>query len=394
MSALLLFLISIIFIGLGIPDSSLGSAWPEMYVKLNLPISYQSFLTLIMSVCTTLSCAFSARVINKFGTGLVTAFSTLLSALSLVGFAISNSMIFLCLFSIPLGLGAGGIDTALNNYVAVRYKPYHMNFLHCFYGIGVSVSPFFMSYALSKGDYKIGFYILFAVMCFLSLIAFIILPLWKKVAERENEKSFLPITVPLHKIAKSSMARRAWVVFFTTCALEFTCGTWGATYLTQTVGLSAQKSASLISLFYIGMTISRVFSGILTTKIKSQIIIFSGCAIIFFGVLILFLPVNPPIKSIGFLLIGLGNGQTFPNLAQLTPTNFGKEYSQSVIGSLMLFSNLGILLTPPLFGIIAQFFGTKILPLFILVLWVLLFSFTALYLNKSKTEKFKSAVEK
>ena len=231
-------------------------------------------------------------------------------------------------------------------------------------------------------------------MCFLAFLAFAILPLWKKVAEKENQEDFVPITIPLHKMAKSPMIRYAWIAFYSTCALEFTVGTWGASYLTEAVGLTAQKSASLVSLFYIGMTASRVVSGILSTRIKPKDIIIFGYMVIFLGIMILFLPVAPVIKSVGLLLIGLGNGQTFPNLTHLTPTNFGKEYSQSVIGSLMLSSNLGILLSPPLFGVIAQYLGTKIFPTFSLVLWIIMACFTLLYFRKTKTENFKSVIEK
>ena len=174
---LLLIIIYIVFIGLGLPDSVLGSAWPAMFPDFNLPVGSQSFLTVLISSGTVLASFFSAKLINKFGTGKITAFSTILSALSLLGFSISNSIVWLCLLSLPLGFGAGAIDAALNNYVAVHYKAKHMNFLHCFYGVGVSLSPYLMSYALSfDNNWRLGFRIVFFILLAIAIVSFLALP--------------------------------------------------------------------------------------------------------------------------------------------------------------------------------------------------------------------------
>ncbi len=388
MSTLLLFLICIIYIGLGLPDSSLGSSWPAIYLDLNLPISYQSFITIIISIFTTVSCFFSARLINRFGTGIVTAVSTLLSAVGLILFSVSNSMVLLCLSGIPLGFGAGGIDSALNNYVALRYKPWQMNILHCFYGIGVTSSPIIVSLMLVRGGWRNAFFVLFLLLFILSLLAFFMLPLWKKIQNIEKGEMVEPITLSIKQMLKLSSARFAFIAFFATCALEFTCGTWGATYLVNTVLFSPEKSALIVSLYYVGITVSRGLSSLLSTKLKTERIVFMGYSLVITGIVLLFLPLPPMTKGVALLLVGLGNGQTFPNLTLLTPSAFGKAYSQSMVSAEMLFANLGILIMPPLFGVFAQYLSTDILPLYISVLCAVMVAFTILFFKKSKTQKF------
>ena len=231
---LLLIIIYIVFIGLGLPDSVLGSAWPAMFPDFNLPVGSQSVLTILISSGTILASFFSARLINKLGTGLITALSTLLSALSLFGFALSNSLLWLCALSIPLGFGAGAIDAALNNYVAVHYKAKHMNFLHSFYGVGVSLSPYLMSFALTfDNNWRLGFRIVFYILLAIATLSFLALPLWEKASKNENnhQKQITPKSLSLRQMSHIPRVKIAWVVFFSSIGLEFVCGIWGCTYL-------------------------------------------------------------------------------------------------------------------------------------------------------------------
>lgn len=386
MITVLLIIIYVVFIGLGLPDSVLGTAWPAMYPDLNLPVGNASILTIIMSVCTALASYFSARLINKFGTGLVTAVSTLLTALSLLGFSLANSMLFLCLVGIPLGLGAGAIDSALNNYVATRYKSTHMNFLHAFYGVGVMISPLILSITLhGNGGWRDGYLFVFAIQAVIFIASIIALPLWKKVKEQTPaHENYTPITLTLKQMVKMPAVKMAWIVFFSTCALEFTCGTWGATYLVNSVGITESTAAIYLMLYYAGITSSRFISGLISTKVSAKNIVFTGSAIIAVGILVLIFPLPTTIKGLGLLLIGLGNGPTFPNLTYLTPSFFGKDISQSIVGTIMVACNLGICLMPPVFGLLAQYVNIGLLPYFLAVLFIIMLVFEITYIKMPK----------
>lgn len=387
MFTLLFVVILIIYIGLGLPDSLFGSAWPAIFPQMNLPEGNASIITSLISLGTVISSLFSAKLINKFGTNKVTAVSTCVSTVSLLGFSLSNSFWWFILLALPLGAGAGAIDAALNNFVAVRYSSTHMSFLHCFYGIGVALSPFIMSFALGQNnDWRLGYRIVVYVMTVISLVAIFTLPLWKKAKKQEDPSlDFTPKTLTLLQMAKMPAVRTAWAVFFFTVALEFTCGIWGCTYLTLSEGLSESKSAFVLTFYYVGMTLGRFVSGLVSKKLYAEKIIYIGYAIVGVAVITIALPVPVTFKAVAIFLIGFGNGPTFPNLTYITPINFGKEVSQSIIGSQMAMCNTGILVAPAIFGLMTEWLGTSIFPYYILVLYAVMLITTIIYSKLTKT---------
>lgn len=379
--------ISIIFIGLGLPDSILGSAWPAIYPELNLPVSNMNYITMLISLGTVLASLFSARLINAFGTDKVTVFSTLLTSLSLLGFSFSRSMWWFILLALPLGAGAGAIDAALNNFVAMHYNSTHMSFLHCFYGIGVALSPFIMSFALSfNNDWRLGYRIVFFIMAGISLLAVLSLPLWKRAKSgTKAESDFKPKTLSLFKMAKMRAVRVSWALFFSSVALEFTCGIWGCTYLVSSEGMSEVSAAKFLTLYYVGMTAGRFVSGLLNKKFSAKTVVYMGYTLTGVGVSLIALPIPPIFKGLGLFLIGFGNGPTFPNMIYLTPKYFGKEVSQSITGTQMACCNVGILLMPPVFGWLAQGLGLGIFPYYIIALYVVMVLATLIYGKLAKT---------
>lgn len=376
MATILLVFIYIFYIGLGVPDSLLGAAWPAIYSELSVPVSYASFISSIISCGTVFSSLFSTRDIAKLGTPRVTVLSTSLTAIALLGFSCSHNFLWLCICGIPLGIGAGSIDTALNNYVALHYTSMQINFLHCFYGVGVTISPYLMSLALSDNmNWRGGYRTVFFIQLTIAALSVISLPIWKKV------KQALPQEEPIRVLSLSQMLRRRkiWAscgVFLGISSLESTCLIWGSTYLSESVGMSADVAAALITFYFIGMTVGRLLSGLLTIKYSDWQIIFSGQAVIFVAIILLLMQTNAIITALGLFLIGLGNGPVFPNITHLTPGLYSKETSQSIIGIEMAFSNLSIMLTPILFGVVTTYTGVAIFPKFLLIMFLIMIGCT------------------
>ncbi len=381
MTAFLFVLICIIFVGLGLPDSALGATWPAMYTSLGATIGQANYISIIISLCTSVASFFSGRIVGKCGTGLTTSVSTGLTAVGLIGMSFSNSLLFTCLCAVPLGFGAGAIDSALNNYVAVHYKPSHMNFLHSFYGLGVTVSPYIISFALAgKGGWRGGYQLIFIVQVAILIVAIIALPLWNKVKAKENPQEIVKERVlKFREVAKIPAMRVAWIVLFSTCALEFTCGIWGASFLVKAEGVTESDAAKFITLYYLGITLGRLVSGFISVKLKSQTIIFSGFALVGVAVILLALPLPVTVKCIALFTVGFGNGPSFPNLTALVPKWFGKDISQSLIGTQMVSANLGICLMPPLFGILADTVGLYAFPYYIIALYLVVIVSTVFY---------------
>lgn len=366
MSTLLLIVIYITFIGLGIPDSLFGTAWPAIYSAFGVAISHANFVTSIISGGTILSSLLSTRLIKCFGTAKVTAVSTAMTAGALLGFSIAPNIIFLCLFAVPLGIGAGAIDTALNNYVALHYRAVHMNFLHCFYGIGVSLSPYLMSLMLSAtGNWRQGYQTVFWVQLGIAIMTIISIPLWKKVNSTDSYEEENALVIGIIDLLKDLKVRRVCLVFLGSCAIEYTCGVWGSTFLVTEKQMTVDAAAKVIMFYYIGMALGRFSSGVLALKCTSQQMIKIGQCITLIAIALLLLPLSPIATSGALFLIGLGNGPIFPNMIHLTPENFGKERSQAVVSIQMSASYISILLAPVLFGLLAQFISLALFPYYL-----------------------------
>ena len=372
MTTVLLVVIYIAFIGLGVPDSLIGSAWPAIHTELGIPVEMVSILTFLISGCTVLSSMFSTRILNKLGTAKVTAFSTAMTALSLLGFSMVPSFLFMIPLAIVLGLGAGAIDSGLNNYVALHCKASHMNFLHCFYGVGVSLSPYIMSQAFSnvgwRGGYRYAFYVQLAI----AILLIISLPMWKKTSSEEQVEEEKGVTLTLLQMAKKSDVRQVWVIMLMTNAIEYACGVWGSTYLVKEKGFEIENGALALTIYYVGMSIGRFISGLLANKIKTWKRIFIGSIILAPAIVIMLLPLPDVFCVVALFLIGLGNGSIYPNMIHLTPHNFGKDVSQSIMGSQIAFAYIGVMLAPPMVSLISGVFGIKVYPVLLAVLYVVM----------------------
>src|SRR5471030_164792 len=367
MLTLLLTIIYLAFISLGLPDSLLGSAWPVMQIDLSVGMSNAGVISMIISGGTIISSLLSGRLINRFGTGKVTFVSVTMTAVALYGFSVSPSFIWLCIMSIPLGLGAGSVDTALNNFVALHYNANHMSWLHCFWGVGATLGPIIMSLFIAKNNgWKNGYFTIAMIQFSLVVLLFITLPLWKRiekkdnviVEEEKNTRNISPFRIPGVKLALASF------VFY--CAIETTAGLWGSSYLVNYKGLSVAEAARWISLFYGGITLGRFLTGFLTMKFNNYILIRYGQLICIMGAVCLLLPLPTYFSMIGLILIGLGCAPIFPCMLHETPNRFGKAASQSIMGLQMAFAYVGSTFMPPILGFIASKTSIMIFPYFLL----------------------------
>ena len=378
MATALLIIIYIAFIGLGIPDSLFGTAWPAIYSEFELPISFGSFVTIIISCGTVLSSVISSKIISRLGTNKVSAYSTLLTALALLGFSFAPNLWVMCFWAIILGIGAGAIDVALNNYVAIHYSATHMSFLHCFYGVGVSVSPYILSLVIAGNfGWRGGYRIAFAIQLIITLLLFLSLPLWRKAHGGENEsEENTHKDLSFGSVLKIPGVKMMCSLFIASCAIECTCGGWGSTFLVEYKHLPAEKAAQIIMIYYIGMTLGRFLSGVLAAKLHSWKIIKLGQIVLGLALLLLILPGGVYLCALGMFLIGLGNGPLFPNFNYLTPENFGSDISQSIIGIQMASAYIGIMIAPALCGLLGQVFGMVIFPFYLILLYAIMIPVT------------------
>ena len=372
---LLLIIIYLSFISLGLPDALLGAAWPSMYPQFDVPVSYAGIISMIIALGTVISSLQSDRLTRKLGTGKVTAISVGITALALFGFSISHSFWMLCLWAVPYGLGAGSVDASLNNYVALHYESRHMSWLHCMWGVGASAGPYIMGYVLTAGrEWNSGYRVIAVLQIVLTAILICSLPLWKKRPAEIvlDGKIQTAKALTIREVLQLAGAKEILICFFCYCALEQTTGLWASSYLALHKGVSADTAAAFASLFFIGITVGRALSGFLTMKFNDVQMIRLGEAVIGVGVLVMLLPFGQNLSLAGLILIGLGCAPVYPCVIHSTPTHFGADKSQAIIGIQMACAYVGTCLMPPVFGLIANHITVALLPVYLLIILVLM----------------------
>lgn len=365
---LLLAVIYISFISLGLPDGLLGAGWPAMYEQLEVPVSYAGILSMIIAAGTIVSSLLSERVTCRLGAGKVTAISVLITAAALFGFALSRSFTVLCIWAIPYGLGAGGVDAAINNYAALHYSNRHMNWLHCMWGLGAAGGPYIMGLCLQGPGWPAGYMIVGGIQAVLTAVLFISLPLWETRQGTSHTKDDIAKPFRIANTLRVPGAKQIILTFFCYCALEQTAMLWASSYFVLGQGLSDEAGAFYGSLFLIGLTAGRFASGFIAAKLNDTQMICLGQGVMAAGVAVLFLSRTPAAALIGFLLVGLGCAPVYPSVIHSTPELFGAERSQSVVGLEMASAYVGTCLMPPLFGAIAQSTTILFLPVFLCIL--------------------------
>lgn len=385
MYSLLLSIIYIAFVSLGLPDSLVGAGWPVMHADLGVPVSYAGMLTMIIAACTILSSLASERLTRRFGAGMVTAFSVGLTAAALMGFSTSHSFLVLCLWAIPYGLGAGAVDAALNNYVALHYAARHMNWLHSFWGLGASISPFIMSFALSTDlGWPRAYRIIGLIQAVLTVCLLASLPLWKKVNPEPPRRSSISKESTSSDASKADSTHRpdehvtlmqavripgvipVLLAFFAYCGLEATSMLWSSTYLVSSRGVDAATAAAFASLFLLGITVGRFLSGFFADRIGDRLLIRYGFATVAAGAVMIALPIQTTVLALaGLMIAGLGSAPIYPAIIHSTPLHFGEGNSQAIIGIEMASAYVGSTLAPPLFGALSAWLGMWLFPIYI-----------------------------
>ena len=375
MTHLLIVVIYLAFISLGLPDAVFGGAWPTMYLQFEVPVSYAGIVTIIIALGTIISSLQSDRMTYKLGTGKVTAISVAMTAFALFGFSISGSFIELCLWAIPYGLGAGGVDASINNYVALHYSSRVMSWLHCMWGLGAMIGPYVVGFVLTGGgSWNRGYQLIALLQAILTAILIISLPLWKKrtTVVDESGEEVAASALSLKEVYAIKGAKEIMIAFFCYCALEQTAGLWASSYMVLHKGVSAEVAASYASMFYIGITVGRFLSGFMTMKFNDKQMIRIGFAVLGVGVGVLFLPLSEYVALTGFVLIGMGCAPIYPCVIHSTPEIFGADKSQAIIGVQMASAYVGTLLMPSVFGIIVNHISAGLLPAYLCMILLLM----------------------
>ena len=385
----LLVIIYLSFAGLGLPNSVLGSIWPQMQLDLGAKVSLVGYLSMTVTAGTVVSSVLADRIVRRFGVARVTVVSALMTGCALLGFALSPSVPGLFLCALPMGLAAGVTDVALNNFVALHYEAKHMSWLHCFWGIGASVGPVIVAASLrAGGSWRMGYGLISAVEGALCVLLVCTISLWNRASGRADS---LQSSAPIARAA--SIFRRKGALpllcgFALYNAMEATAGLWGATFVHDRFGISTSDAALTSTLYFSALTVGRIVAGFAASRRSDRQLIRTGMAVSALGMLLTWLAGSAWLAMGGIFLIGLGFAPMYPAMLHATPSYFGAELSQQVMGLEMALAYVGSTFFPPLFGMLAAPLGTSIYPGFLLI--CLFLAVTATELTDRLFEKRES----
>lgn len=364
--SILLIVIYIAFISLGLPDSLLGTAWPTMRLGLNLPLEAAGVFIMITTLSTAISSFISGHIISRLGTGRVTLISCVLTGSMLLCYSLAPSFIWLLLFTIPLGFGAGAVDTGLNNFVARHYTSRHMNWLHCFWGIGASLGPGIMTLAITQvNGWRAGYRITGMIQLFISVILLCTLSLWK-IKEPKLEHSNQTGSIREKNVLHLKGVWLSIIAFPLYVGMESGTGVWLGSFLVEGRGIAQATAGIWISLFYASITVGRFISGFITGRFTNRQMIRAGLLVSMFGIIMFALPVKNLILP-GIMLIGLGCAPVFPCMIHETPRRFSSSRSQVITGYQVGMAYFGGVAIIPLIGLIAGHISLETIPLCILL---------------------------
>lgn len=360
MVTILLVLVYMASFSLGLPDALLGAAWPVMSVQLHANLSWAGILSAIISSGTILSSFFSYRITKKWGTGLVAAISIGMTAVALAGIAFAGNFWIICLFAIPYGLGAGAVDAALNNYLATHYSSKYMNWLHCFWGIGATVGPYIMSWAIgTQKGWRLGYGTTAWIQFAFTAILFATLFLWRNKESAPIED----ISPKKAKPFKIPGVKKSLIAMFAYNALEATAGLWASSYFVHFRGVDPVTAAQFAALYYLSITVGRLFCGFVADYLGDSSMIRGGTAVLAAGILLILQPLPVPFFALGGLVIlGLGASPIYPAIVHATPSRFGKENGHAIVGMQVAFGYIGSTTMPPLFGFLGQHISLGLFP--------------------------------
>lgn len=385
MISLLLAVIYLAFIGLGLPDSLLGAAWPTIHQEIGVPLGWSGAIFMIISAGTVVSSLLSDRINGRLGAGKVTAYSIGMTCAAMFGFSVSRSFPALCLWAVPYGLGAGGVDAALNSFVALHFASRHMNWLHCMWGVGATAGPLVMGTVLTRGgSWQGGYRAVGCILLALTAIMLISLPLWKQDSVQASEKREGK-ALSLVKIIAIPGAKEVMLCFFFYCALEQSVGLWACSWLVQSRGVDAAAAASFGSMLFLGVTLGRAVSGFVSYRLNDRQMVRLGQSVIAAGLVLLLLPLGERVALAGLLVVGLGCSPVYPSLIHATPAHFGVERARALVGVQMASAYVGTSLMPPLFGALAARLSTAIFPAYLLLLLALMTLFHLALCRRTET---------
>ena len=332
---LLLPIIYMGYVSLGLPDGTLGVAWPRMHLDLDQPLKAAGWIMVVGTLLSAVSSFSSGPILRRFSTGPVVLVSCLLTGGAILLISQAPRFAWLIVAAVPLGLGAGAVDAALNGYVARHYTGRHMNWLHACWGIGATSGPLIITQFLAtRHGWRGGYLLIGTLQLGLATIFALTLRLWTEgpAAPRSTEATDSTTgTARLH-VANSEAGWLSALIFMLYVAVEGSAGLWATSILVVGRGIPQSEAGVCASLFYAAITGGRIATGFVVDRWGNRRLVTGGALLALVGVLLFSQAGSAPFAAAALVLTGVGMAPIFPGLMHEVPRRFQADSVFTIIG--------------------------------------------------------------
>jgi len=320
---------------LGMPDAAFGVAWPMIREDMNLPLERAGIVFAITALLYALMSSQLGRFSRMLPLEAIHAIGAAFIATGLLGFVLAPSFLFVALAAAFVGVGVGLVDSSVNAYMVRSFSARHINWLHCFWGMGAAVSPIIMTQMISRSGFRAGYAVLFVIAGFVAVVTFISFAsgLWKN---SEILTSAQGTDTAEHFLTKKRHQVLQVAIFFFYGGIEYSSGFWITSVLLEARGLPLELVGMYPSVYFASIMVGRILFGYLAVKLHDMSMIRIGFGIATAGVLVLFSTGH----ILGMALAGIGLAPVFPSLMHHTGNRFGADTFTKLVG--YEFAALGI----------------------------------------------------
>jgi fucose permease len=390
MSAGLMVLAFAAYISLGLPDGLLGVAWPSM--RHDFSLNHDSFGVLMVAFTAgyLTSSFFGGRLMARFKLGTLLAASTFSAAIALLGYSVAPFWWLIVFAAVAAGLGGGGIDVTLNNYVASNHGDDLMQWLHASYGIGATAGPIIMTTAIALTSSWRSGYLLVGVLQMALMISFLLtISMW------ENRDKNSPTSQKVNHLKSPDTSMRTtlrhpavWVsitLFFIYMGVEVAFGAWSYSLLTESRGVSPKLAGYWVGSFWGIFTIGRIIAGIYAYRISRLRLITGSFLTALLAAIILAFNINNVASLAAIIIIGLAIAPVLPALISGTADRVGHRLAANTIGIQIAAMGIGGATIPSISGVLANHFSLEAIPAFMIILIVVLIFLNMYSVKAAKT---------
>ena len=362
-------LAGIAFVGLGLPDGLLGVAWPSMRATFGVPLGAMGALLTAFTAGFVASSFAGGRSVRAFGLGGLLALSCAATGLSLLGYAASASWWTVVALALASGLGAGGIDTSINTYAAMRRGPRFLNVLHACWGVGAATGPAIMTAVLaSRRPWQLGYVAVGVAQMALALAFAGTRRAWAETRADEAGHALEEAAPSIAETLRLPAARLGVLLFVCYTGLELGVGAWAFTLLTEGRGTPTTMAGAWTSLYWVGLTCGRLLGAALVSRLGPRVLLRSTMVLLAAGLALFAAGLSPSSDLAGLVIAGAAAGPIFPTLIAQTPGRLGARHAANAVGFQIAAAALGQALWPSVLGMLGASLGLEALALGLLVL--------------------------